>query len=253
MGQVIVMEYHHIRPGKGGMFRSQEDFRKDLERLYRMGFRPVTISEYLENRMDLPPGASPVVMTFDDSSPTQFRMLDDGSVDPESGVGIWLKFSEEQPDFPVKGVFYVLPDVMWAQPAWIDKKIEMLHGWGSELGNHSMTHARLDRLTDQQVKKELGEAINRLEGWGQKSPVSLALPFGIFPKNRDLVKSFEYNGRKYELSSAMLVGANPAPSPEDPKFDKYRIPRMQAYDGDSGSDYWLDQVENGRVQVYVAP
>ncbi len=252
-GAVLILEYHHIRQGKGDMFRSPELFASDLQRLYKMGFRPVTVSQYLENKMDLPPGASPVVMTFDDSNPSQFQLLNDGSVDPKSGIGIWKAFAEKHPDFPVRGTFYVLPDVMWAQPALIEKKVAMLREWGSELGSHTVTHPQLRRLSDEQVKKELAGAIDSLEKYGEKSPVSLALPFGISPKNKALLESFTYNGKKYEMKAAMLVGADPAPAPTSEKLKRFRIPRIQAYPGPSGSDYWLGLVDKGQLKVYVAP
>src|SRR5476649_947128 len=55
-GSVFVVEYHHIRKGKGDMFRTADAFRKDLEHMYEQGFRPVLASEYLSNKMDLAPG-----------------------------------------------------------------------------------------------------------------------------------------------------------------------------------------------------
>ncbi len=251
-GAVLILEYHHIKEGKGDMFRTPAQFAKDLERLHKMGFRPVTVSQYLANEMNLPPGASPVVMTFDDSNPSQFQLLKDGSVDPKSGIGMWKAFAEKHPDFPVRGTFYVLPDVMWGQSSQIEKKVAMLREWGSELGSHTVTHPQLKRLSDEQVKKELAGAIDSLEKYGEKSPVSLALPFGISPKNRALLESFTYNGKHYTMKAAMLVGANPAPAPTSDKLKRFRIPRIQAYPGPSGSDYWLGLVEKGQLKVYVA-
>ena len=55
------------------------------------------------------------------------------------------------------------------------------------------------------------------------------------------------------MKAAMLVGADPAPAPNSEKLNPYRIPRIQAYPGPSGSDYWLDLVKKGRLKVYVAP
>ncbi|MEZ0327928.1 MAG: polysaccharide deacetylase family protein [Fimbriimonas sp.] len=251
-GSVLILEYHHINQGKGDMFRTPEQFANDLERLYKMGFRPVTVSQYLDNKMDLAPGASPVVMTFDDSNPSQFQLLKDDSIDPSSGIGIWKAFADKHPDFPIRATFYVLPDVMWGQPALVEKKVAMLREWGSELGNHTVTHPQLKRLSDEQVKKELAGAIDHLEKLGEKSPVSLALPFGISPKNKALLQSFTYGGKKYEMKAAMLVGADPAPAPGSEKLNRYRIPRIQAYPGPSGSDYWLGLVEKGQLKVYVA-
>jgi hypothetical protein len=250
-GKVLVLEYHHISEKEARWDRSIDRFKADLERLYKMGFRPVTVSEYLSNKMDLPPGASPVVLTWDDANPSQFRLLDDGSVDPKSGVGIWKAFAEEHPDFPVKGTFYVLP-TMWGQPKLVEKKVAMLKEWGSELGSHTISHPQLKKLSDEKVKEELGEAIDNLNELGFDQ-ISIALPFGISPKDPEMLKSFEWKGKKYAMTGAMLVGANPAPAPTDPDFNPYRVPRIQSIEDDMGITYWLDKVESGDVEVYVAP
>jgi len=250
-GKVFVIEYHHVKEGKGDMFRSTADFRRDLERLHKLGFRPVTVSQYLENKMDLAPGASPVVFTFDDSNPSQFQLKDDGTVDPNCAVGIWMDFAKKNPDFPVRGTFYVLPDVMWSQPKWVEKKVAMLREMGSELGSHTVTHRILKKLPDEQVKAEFGGAIDALEKLGETSPVSLALPFGIAPKNSALLRSFDWKGKKYAMKAAFLVGANPAPMPTDPKFDAYRIPRIQCYPGPYGIEDWLKRLDKGEVKLYV--
>jgi peptidoglycan/xylan/chitin deacetylase (PgdA/CDA1 family) len=252
-GRVFIVEYHKISKEEARWDRSIDRFRNDLERLYRMGFRPVTLTEYLDDRMDLPPGASPVVFTFDDAHASQFRLLDSGSIDPESAVGIWLDFARRHPDFPVKASFYVLPDVMWSQPRHLERKLALLKEWGSELGSHTMSHTSLARLSDEGVKRELAEAIEFLAGLGFGDDVSIALPYGISPKNRSLLERFEWNGREYAMRGALLVGANPAPAPSSPDFDRFRIPRIQGIEGDFGITFWLDKVERGDVQVYVAP
>jgi peptidoglycan/xylan/chitin deacetylase (PgdA/CDA1 family) len=242
LGDVLILEYHNFKPGKGGMFRTPSGFRKDLERLYRMGFRPVTVSEYLADKMPLPPGASPVVITFDDSTPTQYRFKS-GHLDPDCAVGIWESFSKSHPDFPLRATFYVLPN-LWGEPSLVDEKVAALRKRGSELGCHTMTHRALSSLSSATVKKEFDDSIAMLARLGQPLPVSMALPLGITPKDRSLEKVF---------TGVMLVGANPAPSPRSSKFDRFRVPRIQAYDGPSGSTFWLDQVEAGKVSLYVAP
>lgn len=252
-GKVFIVEYHHVRDGKGTMFRTANQFKSDLERYYRLGFRPVTVSQYLDNKMNLAPGASPMVFTFDDSNPSQLQLRPNGTVDPTCAVGIWLDFAKTHPDFPVRATFYVLPDVMWAQPKLLDTKLAMLKKWGCELGNHTMTHPILRKLSDEKVKIEIGEASARLQALGVAMPASLALPFGSSPKNSQLTKEFDYKGRKVQVKAALLVGANPAAAPGDPKLNLQRIPRVQACEGDYGITYWLDLFEKGKVKVYVQP
>ena len=79
-GGVLVVMYHNFGPGESRYVRSYKDFRGDLENFYALGFRPVTMSQYLSNSMPLPPGASPVVITMDDSAPTQFQVNQKGSI-----------------------------------------------------------------------------------------------------------------------------------------------------------------------------
>jgi polysaccharide deacetylase len=251
-GKVFILEYHHIREGKGDMFRTTGDFREDLERLYKDGFRPCTVSDYLSNKMPLPPGASPAVFTFDDANPSQIKLRPDGSVDPDCAVGIWQEFAKEHPDFPVRATFFVLP-TMWGQSKMLAQKVALVKQLGCELADHTITHPILSKLSDEKVKREIGEAADNLEKLGTPMPVSLALPFGVSPKNKKLLESFDYNGKHYEMKGVLLVGAEPARSPLDPKFNKYRIPRVQAYSGPFGINEWLDKFEKGSVKVYVAP
>ncbi|HWD40777.1 MAG TPA: polysaccharide deacetylase family protein [Fimbriimonas sp.] len=252
-GKVFVVEYHHIEDRKGDMFRTPDDFRADLERYYKDGFRPVNVSDYLDDKMPVPPGASPMVFTFDDSIESQYKILPDGKVDPNCAIGIWQEFAAKHPDFPVRATFFVLPDVMWGQKKLVAQKVETLHSLGCELANHTVTHPKLKRLSDEKVEWEFGKAAEDLEKLGEKGPYSLAFPYGISPRNKSLVPSFDFDGRHFENKAAFLVGAEPAPSPEDPKLNKYRIPRIQAVAGPSGTEDWLKQFEAGKIKVYVKP
>lgn len=249
-GVVFIAMYHRITEEEGSFARSRDNFRKDLERLYEMGFRPVTLGEYIDEEMDLPPGASPVVMTWDDSHFSQFDYLEDGTIDPDSGVGIWLEFAKDHPDFPVRGSFFVVKNGPFTRDG--QRKVRQLLEWGCEVDSHTINHNSLYNMTDDQVKAELSAAQEYINEIGS-TPRFLCLPMGIRPKNRELLKSFEWNGKRYTHEAALMVGAGPAPSPSDPDRDVYRLPRIQAYDGEYGLTYWLDQVEEGKVRPYVQP
>ena len=245
--------YHHIREGRNAMFRSPAKFRKDLETLYDMGFRPVTVSEYVGNRMILPPGAAPVVITFDDAHPNQFYIRKDGSIDPKSGVGVWADFAKTHPDFPVKGTFYTLP-VLWGQKKLIKEKIDMLRGWGSEIGNHTYNHRFLGRLSDEQVKSEIAKMNDLLVSYGIPPNMPFCPPYGEYPQNKSLCKSFIYKGKTYRHSSACMAWDSPAASPNDTKkFNRYKFERISGNGSEMGIDWWLNQVKKGKLKVYVAP
>lgn len=251
-GKVLVLMYHRIEEKEANMVRSVENFKKDLNRLYKMGFRPVTLNEYATNTMQLPRGASPVVITWDDSWTSQFKLNPDGSLNSLSGMGIMKKFSEKYEDFSPKATFFILPNGPFGQKKQASKKLAMLKSWGCEIASHTITHRDLAKLNDSEVMKELSESYTYIEQLGFKAR-SFAMPYGSLPKNRQLLESFELAGKKFGYDTICLAGAAPAHSPLSPKFDPRRIQRIKAYDGPYGVTYWLNKVSAGKTEVYVQP
>src|SRR5437667_11467179 len=89
MGRIMVLEYHLITDHNGDYARERGQFRKDLELLYNRGYRPVNMSDVLDEKLDLPRGISPVVFVFDDASPEQFRYIENNGkleIDPATGT-----------------------------------------------------------------------------------------------------------------------------------------------------------------------
>jgi peptidoglycan/xylan/chitin deacetylase (PgdA/CDA1 family) len=252
LGTVPVLMYHRTGDKEASMIRSRAHFRGDLNRLYALGFRPVTLAEYASNRMKLPPGASPVVFTFDDSHPDQFRILPDGTIDPQCFVGMWLSFAKKHPDFPLKATFFVLPNGPFGQKKLAQKKIKMLLDWGCEIGSHAFSHHSLGKMKDREVMNELAASTNMIRGLGG-DPESVAPPYGIYPDNRKLVKNFTLNNRNYSFKYAVLSGSEPNPAPTAKSFNPYRIFRIQAYEGIEGITFWLNRYDHKRRDPYVFP
>ena len=95
-GLVPVLMYHRIVepiPAGDPYDRTPAQLRADLARLDREGYTSISMSDFVAGRIDLPAGRSPVVLTFDDSSRSQFHMLGRGQVDPDSAVGIMNAFA----------------------------------------------------------------------------------------------------------------------------------------------------------------
>lgn len=252
MGKVLVLMYHRVEAKESNMVRSIENFKSDLHRLYKMGFRPVTLHEYVTNTMQLPRGASPVVFTWDDSASSQFSFLPDGTIDPNCAVGIWEDFAKTRSDFPFKGTFFVLPNGPFVQKGTAKKKLDLLAKWGCEIGSHTMTHGDLSRMEDEAVKAELADSYDYISSLGFKA-TSFAMPYGALPKNRQIMEGFEYRGKRYGYDAICMAGAAPAYSPLSPKFDSRRIQRIKAYNGVYGITYWLNRVSSGKTSVYVQP
>src|SRR5437773_12195249 len=102
LGRLMILEYHKIDYPEERWTRTPENFRRDLETLYAKGYRLINLADLLDRRIATPAGTTPVVLTFDDSSPGQFRYIEsNGSVqiDPKSGIGVLEAFIAEKPDF----------------------------------------------------------------------------------------------------------------------------------------------------------
>jgi hypothetical protein len=256
---IPILEYHNIVDKKGAYNRSPQDFKKDLDTLYTEGYRPIALHELLDNKIDLPLGKTPVVLTFDDSSPTQFRYRPDGSIDPDCAYGILKAFHEAHPDFAMKGIFFINATaaaggpVVFGQSDSAQKKVKELLAAGMETGNHTVNHLSLKKLTDQRVQQELAECEAGIHALAPEATVdTLALPFGISPKNKKLAETGEYGGVTYHNRAVLLVGANPAPAPCTAKFNPLRLPRIQAYPGELGSDVWLAKFRDNPRMRYVS-
>src|SRR5262250_1430385 len=112
LGRIMILEYHKVDYPEERWTRTPENFRRDLETLYARGYRLQNLNAVLDGRITVPAGTTPVVLTFDDSSPGQFRyVVKDGKleIDPKCGVGVLEAFIKEKPDFGRAATFFVLP------------------------------------------------------------------------------------------------------------------------------------------------
>ncbi|PKM79998.1 MAG: polysaccharide deacetylase [Firmicutes bacterium HGW-Firmicutes-13] len=232
LGEVMILMYHQIGEPEGEWTRTPENFRRDLEELYCRGYRLVSLLDFVQGEIDLPPGKTPVILTFDDGSRGQFNYLDGENgpeLDPNSAVGILEDFYREYPDFGRAATFYIYYPLPFRQKDYIQKKLEFLRDNGYEIGNHSYTHANLSKISPADAIKELalnaGKTSEILPGYQVQS---LALPYGAFPKDRILLAAGGYEGFVYRNEAVLLVGYRPAASPFSTNFDYQRLPRVRA-------------------------
>lgn len=257
LGQVPVIMHHRIIEGGGGEYdRSPEDFRAELQRLYDGGYRPIRAVDLVRGEVDVPAGTTPVVLTFDDSTREQFALDADGQVDPETSIGMLVDFAEEHPDFtPVASVYVNAGPFGVADSGPL---LTWLHEHGFELGNHTVRHANLGSLPDEDVRKELALGARVITDVVPEAEVAtLSLPLGIWPEPRDLAYSGSHEGDEYAHEGVLLVGAGPSPSPFHAEFDPLAIPRIRSWEWDGGepnygSDYWLAWFEDNPDRRYIS-
>jgi hypothetical protein len=255
----MILEYHKIERPEGRWTRTPDNFRRDLERLWEKGYRLVGLNDLLDGRIDVPAGTTPVVLTFDDSSPGQFRYLEkNGSleIDPECAVGILETFAREHPGFGLRATFYVLPAAdppnrLFNQPAWEGRKLQYLVSRGFEIGNHTLWHANLAHYPEETVRRQLASAQESIQRHvpGYR-PRTLALPMGGFPREIGWAVRGSVNGSSYRHDAILKVSGGAAPSPFSRRFDPLRLPRIQALE--SEISYWLGYFDKNPRERFVS-
>ena len=249
MGRVPVLMYHLVGDHESSWGRERENFRRDLALLYERGYRPVNMVDVLDRKIDLPAGLSPVVFTFDDASPSQFRYIErDGKlvIDSSSAVGIWLDFAKSHPGWGNKAVFCMLPaasaghaffgdrNVEGQKTAWRFKKVQQLAAMGFELCDHTLWHAQLNKYSDAVVQEQIARGLMAIDSAVPGYKVrSFALPLGVWPKNRALAKSGSWTDPKtgktvrYDFDAIFEVWGSPVPSPYSPAFNPLSLQRVK--------------------------
>jgi peptidoglycan/xylan/chitin deacetylase (PgdA/CDA1 family) len=257
LGQVLVVMYHLIDTEETEWTRTPENFRGDIALLKAEGFYPINVRDLASGDIDIPAGKSPVVITFDDSSPGQYRILDDGSIDPDSAVGI-MQAAVEEGGWASRASFFVLLDVvpkereLFGQEKQQEKLVNLVD-WGYEIGSHTISHLNLKAASVNDDRWQLAESQATLEeliGGGYKV-TSLSVPFGEYPSSDAIIASGEYKktetskGVKYAYSAAVSIVGNPCASPFSTKFEALHIPRIRGgNDPLTGDNYLTDAIQN---------
>jgi len=271
LGYIPVLEYHAFTndPAAEEQFtRLFDDFFVDLQWLYDHDFYVIPLTDFVRNDIEAPAGKHPVVLTFDDSTSSQFLFIrdDNGELvpDPNSAVGMMEAFFAAHPDFGRGGFFAVLPFNCFSIPnhedqtELCDQKLAWLIDHGYEVGNHTMGHTNLGDIDDETFRSEIGGAIQWMN---EHAPghhgQMLVIPYGrypdrdLHPEQRDMLENgFQYDGEDYRIEAAFMVGADPSPSPSSTLWDPTYIPRIQAFDEELAR--WLPRMESGEVVLYTS-
>lgn len=259
LGRIMILEYHQIAEPEARWARTPANFRRDLKRLRERGYRLVALTDFLDGSFTLPAGTSPVVLTFDDSSPGQFRYIEKSGrleIDPDSAVGILEAFVRAHPEFGLKATFYVLPGAaqphrLFGQPEHEGRKLQYLVSRGFEIGNHTLWHANLSKYPEAVVKKQLAQA----QEWIQRlvpgyRPRTLALPMGAYPRELEWAIRGSVDGVSYQHDAILQVAGGATVSPFSRRFDAYRLPRIQAVE--SELNFWLRHFEQRPDERFVS-
>lgn len=233
LGKIPVVTYHKISEEDTEYTRKRESFAADLVEFKKNGFFPVTLAELRSGKINAPRGKIPLLITFDDSSESQFKYEDDNSLTPGCGVEIMARFQKTNPDFPLRGVFFVLPKAQYpnnffGQPAKIGAKLKYLTQNGFEIGSHTLWHANLKKYRNK-IEEQLGLGTAEIQKYLKGYAVyAFALPYGIFPPKADehRLRSGTYKGKSYKHDMIFDYSNGLSFSVYDRKFDTYHIRRL---------------------------
>lgn len=263
LGKVPIMMYHGIKNmsnsetkytggnvDKDGYTRTVEAFRGDLEFYYQNGYRMIKLSDYINGKIDVEYGKSPIILTFDDGNDNNIKVtgLDDNGniiIDKNSAVGVLEEFKKKYPDYNVTAIFFVT-SALFNQPEYNEKIIKWLVNNGYEVGNHTKGHNNLSNTSESQMDEVIGYVYKQLNGIiGNRYSKIVALPFGT-PYNKEHanykhVLSGKYDDYEYKTEGALRVGWEPEVSPFNKDFDPTFMKRCRAYDN-NGKDFDIKMV-----------
>lgn len=226
LGKIPIFVYHQIGERETRWQRSYTNFQNDLLWLYHNDYRTVSMTDFTLGRINLPLGKKPVILTFDDGLPSQLT-IKNGVVSETSAVGIMDAFLKVYPDFGPHAVFYINQHPFSTSDS---EKVALsyLINTGREIGNHTEHHADISKLDFPDIEKEI---------WGLKQHIyslglppfsfnTVAYPYGLIADQVRLQSVDKW------ASFGLLVGAEPAVTIYDARFDAMHIPRIQPIDSE---------------------
>ncbi len=259
LGRVMILEYHKIDQPEERWTRTPDNFRRDLERLWERGYRLVALNAFLDRKVAIPRGTTPVILTFDDSSPGQFKLIEKNGewiVDPDCAVGILEAFERRHPEFGHAATFFVLPGAdppnrLFNQKELATRKLQYLASRGYEIGNHTLWHANLAKYPERVVRQQIATA----QEWIQRHVPSyrirtLALPMGSYPSDIRWTIEGAEGQNSYRHDAILMVAGGAASSPFARTFDPYHLPRIQAVESELAR--WLSYFDRNPQERYVS-
>lgn len=271
LGRVPIMMYHGIQDlnnddtkyiggniDSDGYQRTREAFINDLEFYYNSSYRMIRLADYIDGKIDVEIGKSPIVLTFDDGLANNIKVLGLDSngeiiIDPNSAVGILESFKKKYPDYNVTATFFINAS-LFNQDEYNEKILNWLIEHGYDIGNHTYSHVNFKSINTYETEQEVGSMYQILDKYIKDKYVNIvALPFGSPGSNTHAnfshILSGSYNDKSYKTDACLRVGWEADYSPFSKNFDKQFIKRIRAYDNngvDFDIEYNFNILDNNR-------
>lgn len=237
LGKFLIITYHVIGEKDSAYTRTRNGFREDLELIRKLNYYPLKISDLEKRNLNVPKNKKPIFITFDDSSQSQFDILENGNINPECGIGIMESFKKKYPDFNLNATFFILPGAkkpnnLFGQEKLTKQKLEFLVKNNYEIQNHTLWHANLKKYKDK-IEEQIVESQKLLNKYlPDYKMTSLALPFGIYPPKdfQHKLLSGSHKGINYQNTLIFDYSNRASFSPFDEEFEILHVRRVQAFE-----------------------
>jgi hypothetical protein len=216
---------------------------------------PITAAEFVTGRIDIPLGKHPVVLTFDDGSPSHFAIDANGNPRPDTVVGVLMDVARRYPGFRPVATFFVNKDP-FQLGAQASAGMRWLTQHGFEIANHTWSHPDLSRMSQKQVQHEIDRDERQIVALTGAHAVTLAFPFGTVPKKIAWARN---RAGEYDFRGAFLAGWRPSGSPFAKGFDSMEISRIRSEGKIKEDDCkhfcstaWLDWLDKNPDKRYTS-
>ena len=248
---------------KDGYNRTSEAFEKDLRSYYEQGYRMMRLDDYVDGKIDVAFGYTPLILTFDDgiNDVVLEGWNDDGSPKFEEGCAIAVleKIKAEFPDYNVTATFFLNCGLFNNKKEDDVKVIKWLVDNGYDIGNHTYDHKTLGKCDAAEIEKQIGSMYKLLDEIIPGRYVNIvALPYGspeTFPADKpqyEKIFAGTYEGFSYTTKSSLLCSWTRCYSPFVRDFDVRRLRRIRGYDN-NGKDWDIEmnfkQLNDGRRYI----
>lgn len=177
--KIKVLMYHRVlaeKPEKKSRWHyvTVTEFRKQMNMIDKLGYTPITFSDYqlfVEDKLTLP--SKPIIITFDD-----------GYLDTlENAIPVLLELN-------MRAVIFVmgnrdLKSARWDElgdfdscPLMSDDQIRKAQGMGFEIGAHSLDHFALTGLPEKDIMYEVSRSKEAIESVLEKPIQTFSYPYG---------------------------------------------------------------------------
>ncbi|MGL6063952.1 MAG: polysaccharide deacetylase family protein [Fusobacteriaceae bacterium] len=196
--EMPIIMYHRVIDGKEdekgvhGTYILKKDFEEQLEYLVKNNYETLTFKdlkgEKYKERFNR--GKKKIILTFDDGYEDNYRNVfpllkkyNCKAVIYIMGEGTYNKWDVDHKHNP-ETRFNLMNDEM----------IKEMHSSGLvEFGVHTMTHPRLDTLSPEKIRYEIGESKRIIEEKLGEETVSFAYPYGDFSEEvKEITKEFNF-------------------------------------------------------------